>query len=87
MPLKDGSSDETISANIAELVRAGHDPKQAAAIAYKHAGRSNQETSSAADLDLIEVISPNGTQVRIDPEGDEARAGTFAFCNYLRARK
>lgn len=40
MPLKQGSSQETISENIAELIRAGHDPKQAAAIAYKAAGKS-----------------------------------------------
>lgn len=34
MPLQKGNSPETISANIAELIRSGHDPKQAAAIAY-----------------------------------------------------
>jgi hypothetical protein len=38
MPLKKGSSKETIEANIAELIKAGHDPKQAAAIAYREAG-------------------------------------------------
>lgn len=35
MPLAKGSSQETISGNIAELVRSGHDPAQAAAIAYR----------------------------------------------------
>lgn len=35
MPLAKGSSSEVIGENIAELVRAGHDPAQAAAIAYK----------------------------------------------------
>jgi 8-oxo-dGTP pyrophosphatase MutT (NUDIX family) len=35
MPLVKGSSQETISANIAELIRSGHEPAQAAAIAYK----------------------------------------------------
>jgi uncharacterized protein len=40
MPLQAGSSQATISANIAELIKAGHDPKQAAAIAYKEAGKS-----------------------------------------------
>lgn len=39
MPLKKGSSEEDISSNIAELVRAGHAQKQAEAIAYKVAGR------------------------------------------------
>lgn len=38
MPLQKGSSREVISANIKELVNAGHDPKQAAAIAYREAG-------------------------------------------------
>lgn len=41
MPLKPGYSKETISKNVAELVRSGHDPKQAAAIAYKKAGKPN----------------------------------------------
>lgn len=35
MPLRKGSSSEVIGENIAELVRSGHDPAQAAAIAYK----------------------------------------------------
>lgn len=37
MPLVKGSTSEAISANIAELMRAGHEPAQAAAIAYKAA--------------------------------------------------
>src|SRR5262245_54111755 len=40
MPLKQGSSDETIQENIKELIHSGHDPEQAAAIAYKEAGQS-----------------------------------------------
>lgn len=35
MPLVKGSAPENISQNIAELIRAGHEPAQAAAIAYK----------------------------------------------------
>lgn len=38
MPLKPGSSEATISENIATEVRAGKDPKQAATIAYHKAG-------------------------------------------------
>lgn len=38
MPLRQGSSREIISSNIAELIRAGHSRAQAAAIAYKEAG-------------------------------------------------
>ena len=40
MPLQPGSSQAVISANIAELIRSGHPPKQAAAIAHSHAGKS-----------------------------------------------
>ncbi len=39
MPLQKGSSQETISNNIRELIKAGHAPDQAAAIAYKNAGQ------------------------------------------------
>lgn len=41
MPLEQGSSQKTISANIAELIRSGHDPKQAEAIAYREAGKDD----------------------------------------------
>ncbi len=43
MPLKKGSSQATISKNIAELRRAGHPAKQAAAIAYDKAGKSRKK--------------------------------------------
>lgn len=46
MPLRDGSSDDVVSANIAELIRAGHPRDQAVAIAYKKAGRSTRDNSS-----------------------------------------
>lgn len=45
MPLEKGSSKEVISRNIAELIRAGHKPDQAAAIAYKEAGEAKDEYS------------------------------------------
>ena len=58
MPLKEGSSKETIGANIGELERAGHKPSQAIAIAYKEAGKSNSDAapcppSTAARADAL----------------------------------
>jgi hypothetical protein len=44
MPLKQGSSQATVSRNISELVHSGHEQKQAVAIAMKEAGLSNQDT-------------------------------------------
>jgi hypothetical protein len=45
MPLKAGSSRATISSNIREMVRAGHPVKQAAAAAYRKAGRKSGRKS------------------------------------------
>jgi len=39
MPLKKGSSKAVISANIRELVKAGHSQKQSIAIAMRNAGK------------------------------------------------
>ena len=35
MPLKKGSSDQVFKYNISELIKSGHKPSQAAAIAYE----------------------------------------------------
>lgn len=43
MPLKKGRSKKVISQNIATEIRAGRDPKQAAAIAYSKAGKSRSK--------------------------------------------
>jgi hypothetical protein len=40
MPLKKGSGDKVVSANIKELVDAGHEQDQAVAIALKTANKS-----------------------------------------------
>lgn len=47
MPLKEGSDQKTISANIGELIASGRDPKQAAAIAYDKAGKSDHPKKSS----------------------------------------
>jgi len=43
MPLRSGSSDETIRENIRKLVSEGYPVKQAVAIAYKNAGRARKK--------------------------------------------
>lgn len=56
-PLREGSSRETISANIAELVRAGHKPDQAAAIAYKEARKSGGDCEELSEDELSELVA------------------------------
>jgi len=54
MPLQSGSSKQIISANIAELIKSGHEKKQAVAIAYANARKSNgtdkQETEDTVSF-------------------------------------
>lgn len=55
MPLEKGKSQEVISRNIAELIKAGHKPDQAAAIAYKEAGESHNDANDA-DQTYVEAL-------------------------------
>lgn len=68
MPLKKGKSQATISSNIAELIRAGHDPKQAAAIAYKEAGEDAE-------------IDPNAYTTGVTKDDDEDQSGRIYDTN------
>jgi len=43
MPIRSGHSQEVISANIGELIKAGHKRSQAAAIAYREAGKAAKD--------------------------------------------
>jgi hypothetical protein len=48
MPLESGKSQSVISHNIKEMVESGHPVKQAAAAAYRKAGKDNQPGMATA---------------------------------------
>lgn len=62
MPLQRGSTGNTISANIGELINAGHPPAQAAAIAYRYAEGEDSAAGicyRAGDSVLLLLRSPS----------------------------
>jgi len=66
MPLKQGSSQKTISKNIETEINAGKDPDQAAAIAYSVARKNEDE----AELPMTERLSEvNQTNRSVDING------------------
>jgi hypothetical protein len=76
MPLKEGSSNETVSKNIETEMHAGKPQKQAVAIALENAGKSNRDAISGTDAiskatsitDAVISWGRNG-QVEVSPGG------------------
>jgi len=60
MPLKEGSSQETISQNIRELVDNGYPQDQAVAIAMSKAGKSNRDTGDEMDTNDARLTLKSG---------------------------
>ena len=69
MPLANGSSNKVISENIEELEKAGHKPSQAAAIAYKKAGK---DTESDEIYDYPNKTTQKTPMIAIKDETTEA---------------
>jgi len=59
MPLKSGTSQETISKNIAEMMRAGHEQKQAIAASLENARRSRAEGGDVSEKIHVGPIHSN----------------------------
>jgi len=57
MPLEKGSSQKVISENIATEIRAGKDPKRAAAIAYSEAGKDSASTNAGHLSGMKEILN------------------------------
>lgn len=65
MPLREGSSDDVVSDNIAQLIRDGYPKDQATAIAYRKAGRSTAATDGVQlDLGTGDVHTPSSEPAR-----------------------
>lgn len=81
MPLEKGSSQEVISRNIAELVKAGHDSKQAAAIAYSEARKSNSVKVTRGGKGPIgsKVKAPGGDYIHERKEAPSKSARYFTI--------
>jgi len=67
MPLKQGSSKETISKNIAELIKSGHEPDQATAIAYKEAQDKNGTARVVDENGFYEIKNNPLSKVGVFP--------------------
>lgn len=77
MPLEQGSSREVISHNIATEVRAGKDPKQAAAIAYSVAGESKADSEPMQAAGALIVADGKVLFLRRGKGGDHPGEWSF----------
>lgn len=59
MPLKHGKSKKTISENIAELINAGYNRSQAAAIAYSKARKSKKKSKYTVKIRILTELRGN----------------------------
>jgi hypothetical protein len=64
MPLKQGSSDKTVSDNIAELVKSGHPQNQAVAIAMKEAGKDKEASAGVQSKGRVSSMAEKQILVR-----------------------
>lgn len=86
MPLLKGNNSETISKNIGELISAGHPKAQAAAIAYRVAGRDDagetyidvlhqakkmENEAISIGLKLLSLAPPGDIDALVEITGDE----------------
>jgi len=62
MPLKEGSSKATISANIREMMHSGHPQSQAVAAAMRQAGKSRSDCPQHGYLDACKRGDAAGIQ-------------------------
>lgn len=74
MPLKQGNSQEVISENIAELIKAGHSQEQAAAIAYKEAGMDSPD-----DVAMDSAREKDNNGYVVIKNNPISRAGVFPY--------
>jgi|SRR5690348_2865893 len=73
MPLNEGKSDKARSENIAELIRAGHEPAQAEAIAYKEQRKAKARDDEMCGRAIIEDDDTGRSFKIYDQKGGSAK--------------